>query len=94
MFKVEDRVRGTEGTSFEYATLLVIDTDGEGMVEVEVISHEFDEDQIGETEWVEETDLVLISTSGISFKSRAGMNIPTVKAPSSEMETLLILGLI
>lgn len=94
-FKEEDKVRGKAGTQFEFAELEVISIDTTNrMVLIEVTSHEYDPEQVGDQEWVGVEDLEYIGSPSPSYM-KSGAPTATVRSvapPSSQMETLLILG--
>lgn len=93
-FEEEDKVCGKKGTQYEYAELEVVEVDNDSkMVLIEVTSHEYDPDQVGYQEWVGFEDIEPIgSTSPSYMKGGSIAPVKPVAPPSSQMETLLILG--
>lgn len=79
-FKKGDYVVGTTSCAdnnnyaSEFAVMEVLEVDeSDGTVRVEILSHEFDDDALGEQEWVDEKDLVLKNTIGISNSLDSGV---------------------
>jgi len=98
MFKVGDIVKGKPGSGTNEFILQadVIDIDeANNMIEVMIIKHEMDEDEVGEEEWVDADDFTLdgILEKASPFHQGAIKSTPVVMT-SSDVETALILGII
>lgn len=98
MFKVGDIVKGKPGTGtnefIQQADVIDVDQDN-NLIEIMIIKHEMDEDEVGEEEWVDADDFMLDGIlAGTSATVAQVIKSTPVVTSASDVETALILGII
>lgn len=88
-FEIGDSVIGIEGSSMEYAVASVLNVDGDDIL-ITIVSHEYNDDFIGEEFWDDADEYERIGTYGNN--NTVTHTVIPVSNPKSELDLLLILG--